>query len=300
MTDYNARHKATKYVEGFMPDLLSSEDEEGMPKYDILMSLGESEDDWKNTVYQNNRTLNVFKGEPTTGTNEFNPFKFNTKGINWDITYTFKGIRNNKAPNGKYGSVISNDRLYYILVNAFNGGVDFVQQYLSVCAPARLEKEIREVVDPVIEALKENVLSVQQADEMLEQAVKDEALLREADKHRTKKGGYDMRYKSSKGAVEARQRLDAFLEMMESGNFTITDQKTKKKKNWKQEGERVAELLRNDFIQCMMIGEVPLSSGVLSEKTHKERVRVGLPAEPMFFATGHFAKSINFKVRVKT
>lgn len=164
-------HIPTSSTKEIMPEILSREGEDGLPKYEILhMGRG-----WQNRQYENTETGNVFWGEPATGDNPYAPFGFKTKDLKWNITYQFVGIRDNifgvsdRGEPLKYGADgMTLDRLYYILVNAFNGGEDFVQAYLNEVAPYTVGDEVKRVVAPALKSYKEYVTGQKALKEELE------------------------------------------------------------------------------------------------------------------------------------
>lgn len=345
MTDEHKKgHVPTEYVKGFMPDLLNNstyETEDGriQKKYKMILSMGRG---WQEKQWQNRSTYNVFKGEPETGDFPENlpgleDSAFELKGLKWDITYNFLGNRDNYfgtriTANGKveditYGEAdMSMDRLYYILVNAFNGGQDFVQFYLSSCMPYRIGEQVRDVVEPALEAYKEYVDGVfRPLDEATERSAEAEArieayrdVLYQIDEARTKSGKIrkNARYHGDierwrgkalseleekaernlqnayKARLNANTRRLKFTNDLSSGKIRI------KGKTWETESERLSDILRDDFVECMKTGIVPLCYTSLSSSTVVARLKAGLPPSPRFFASGQFARSINFMVRV--
>ena len=287
MTKRKKGHQSTPSTDSDMPFILLDNDEEGLPKYSVL-KLGRS---WKQTLWQNNNTGNIFFGEPSDNPEQKKelpsvPYSFETnRGLKWDITYSFNNTRRNRMNNGKhYGSVIKNDRLYYILVNAFNGGVDFVQHYLNDIAPHTVGNEVKGLIEPALDLYEEYVM--QEEERQLDEAVEAENIVNTEGLHYTKSGELDKRYRSTK----AKNKLDAFLNALENGSIKVNG------KSWEEEGELVAWLLREDFIKCMMSGQVV--AGGLTERTKEQRIRAGLPADPRFFASGQFTESIEFNVRI--
>lgn len=303
----NYRHESSGTTNKIMRRILSGENEDGTKKYNILLPLGRS---WKDKTYMNATTGNTFKGEPSgIVTSEAMPF---TEGrLNWGITYTFTGYRNNVFVNKKgkltrYGaSNMSMNRLFYILVNKFNYGVDFVQKYLDEVAPSHLGKQIKEVVEPAVKAFEDRVLKQKQIiSEREAEAVGDKEIILLASTHRTKKGGIDRRYVYKKDGIstgrkladvytEAEERLKSFYNDLENGRLRI------KGKRWNKEGERLASLLKADFVSSMNSGEVPLAKAFLAESTKKTRLALGFDDTTVFSASSQFVKSIQFKVRIK-
>lgn len=303
----NYRHESSGTTNKIMRQILSRENEDGTKKYNVLLSLGRS---WKDKTYMNADTGNTFKGEPSgIVTSEAMPF---TKGrLKWGITYTFTGYRNNVFvnKNGKltrYGaSNMSMDRLFYVLVNKFNYGIDFVQKYLDEVAPAHLGNQIKEVIEPALTAFEDRVLKQKAVVRDREkQAKADENIVAFASMHRTKKGGIDRRYVYKKDGIstgrkladvytEAESRLASFYNDLESGKFRI------KGKRWNREGERLASLLKADFVSSMNSGVVPLAKIFLAESTREKRLALGFDDTTVFSASSQFVKSIEFKVRIK-
>lgn len=340
-------HISTKETKALMPEILTStyEDEdtgEILPTYTVLQ-MGKN---WQQRQYQNNKTHNVFWGEPDTGS--VPPFVagFESEGLKWNITYSFKGIRNNifgYSIDGEpivYGADnMTMDRLYYILVNAFNDGVDFVQTYLNDCAPFRLGDELKRVINPALEKYKSYVSGKEEEirkQEILKSDIKKEEKKYESDlrcieeyeniidegkKHLTKSSGYteinkNIKYKGNnkryaglklweavkkartalKRAVTSKfkrsQKLEKFYSDLGSGKIKIRG------KTWNTESERISEILRSDFINCLESGIITLSNRIVSENTKKQRIKAGLPPDPKFFASGQFAESIDFSVRI--
>lgn len=301
MTD--SGHIPAKETRKEMPEILKGRNKEGNKKYDILLSLGRG---WQNKKYENVDSGNAFWGEPRTGSITPFVFGFSDQDLKWGITYSFSGMRDsvftsNKGRQVTYGaSGMNMDRLYYILVNAFNHGEDFVQKYLNDVAPVHLGSEIKKVIEPALEEFRNKVLQqTEMNEERLNEAVEAEDIINQAESHIAKTTGeIDRRYRYggkrlSDIVTSARERLAKFYEDLDSGKFRI------KGKTWKSESERVAELLRKDFANSMNNGEVPLAKTFLSEKTKKLRRRLGLNDSAIFSASSQFVKSIEFKVRIK-
>ena len=304
----NYRHESSGTTNKIMRRILSGENEDGTKKYNILLSLGRS---WKDKTYMNANTGNTFKGEPSgIVTSEAMPF---TEGrLKWGITYTFTGYRDNVFVNkqgqaARYGAGNrSMDRLFYILVNKFNSGVDFVQKYLDEVAPSHLGNQIKEVVEPAVKAFEDRVLKQKEIiSERERQAKADKDIVDFASSvRRNKKGELDSRFVYRIGGIstgqkiadiyeDAEKRLESFYKDLESGKLRI------KGKRWNKEGERLASLLKADFVSSMNSGEVPLAKTFLAESTKKTRLALGFDDTTVFSASSQFVKSIQFKVRIK-
>lgn len=304
----NYRHESSGTTNKIMRRILSGENEDGTKKYNILLSLGRS---WKDKTYMNANTGNTFKGEPSgIVTSEAMPF---TEGrLKWGITYTFTGYRDNvfvnkKGKAARYGAGnMSMDRLFYILVNKFNYGVDFVQKYLDEVAPSHLGNQIKEVVEPAVKAFEDRVLKQKEIiSERERQAKADKDIVDFASSvRRNKKGELDSRFVYRIGGIstgqkiadiyeDAEKRLESFYKDLESGKLRI------KGKRWNKEGERLASLLKADFVSSMNSGEVPLAKTFLAESTKKTRLALGFDDTTVFSASSQFVKSIQFKVRIK-
>lgn len=290
-------HKVTSQTRKEMSSILSNK-----RKYDILLSLGRG---WQNKQFTNKRTDSVFYGEPRN--ESLTPFvsAFSYDSIEWGITYSFSGERDNMFTDNKgkavaYGEAnMSMDRLYYILVNTFNGGEDFIQKYLNEVAPVRLEEQIKGIIEPAIALFNERVIKQEEKiTKELEEARKAEEIVSIADKHITKKGMVHKSYRYEGKRVydiidSARERLDTFFSDIESGKLKV------KGKSWTRESETVAELLRTDFVESMNTGLVPLNKKTLSEETMKLRRSLGFTGNTIFVASSSFVQSIIFKVRIK-
>ena len=272
-------HNATYSTAKFLKNLLSDDEH-----YTVL-EMGRS---WKQRQYRNNFTDNEFYGEPKRMALPTVPYSFETKdGIKWDISYTFNGIRNNTVNGRKYGSIIEMDRLYYILVNTFNNGEDFVQKYLLDIAPTLLGDDIKKVIEPTVSKIADSLCfkSQAEADKALEKAVKAEEKL--------KKMNYDFKTPIKKGrkGYSAQKTFNAFTSALDSNKIKIDENL------WEEESEKVSELLRTGFELAMYSGASVVNK-FPSNSTQIKRLYAGLEDFPMFFATGQFAKSIDFNVRI--
>lgn len=302
------RHESSGITNKTMSRILNSLNEDGTKKYNVLLSLGRS---WKDKTYMNADTGNTFKGEPS-GVVTAEALPFSNGRFRWGITYTFTGYRRNVFvdKNGKlsrYGEGnMSMDRLFYILVNKFNYGEDFVQKYLDEVAPHHLGNQIKEVVEPAIEAFDKRVLRQKAAVRKRErQAEADRDIIDFASTvRRNKKGGIDRRYVYKRDGIstgrkladvyaEAEARLASFYDDLENGKFRIRG------KSWKAEGERLASLLKADFVSSMNTGIVPLAKAFLADSTRERRLALGFDGTTVFSASSQFVRSIQFKVRIK-
>ena len=294
-----------------MPAILSSESDDGLPKYTVI-GMGRN---WKKLTYINNDTGNEFKGEPETGIDQ--PFieGFEDEGMLWDIAYSFKGqhepveIVDMNGKLHKYGTDVNNDRLYYILVNAFNGGIDFVAEYLRSVMPYTVGEEIRSVIRPALDKYKEYVVrkdkeyseevsrqrhNITRRKDYREQKALFDENIEEANQNIAKTTGtFDKRTVAGKKVWTAMQKMQSFLSALDNIYFKVRG------KTWENESEEVSEILRKDFVASMQSGTVPLESPLLSDRTVAIKTKMVGFAYPKFVASSNFVNSIEFRVRIK-
>lgn len=265
------KHNATYTTNRSMPSILRN------GGYAVL-NMGRG---WKNNrQFENLQTGNTFYGEPESFNDTTHVYGYDN--LAWDIVYSFKGRRHNN-----YGeNNLPMDRLYYILVNKCNEGVDFIAYYLRNVAPALLEDEIRGTIEPVIAAYQEEVLdNAIRAEEIIAENIA------EANTNIAKSTGtFKKSTRAGRKIVKAQVVLDDFLAEMNSPYLKGMD--------WEEVSEDLANKLRLNFISAMQTGQVPLTKDTLSNATTQKRIRLGLPPNPRFVATGDFVNSIDFKIRI--
>lgn len=184
--------------------------------------------------------------------------------FDWQITYRFPStIRDNRAPLGFYGAKnMSFRRLYLILCELFNSGKFFIDDYFETVYPYTIKDD----VDYTLEGLKEEIL------EMAELEFEDAVV--------TKAGTFDKRYKSNKGMLSRLSRFEVMAREWEA-NYASS----------------LADRIKEDIIESMATGQLQLENNIFTDNTTKaRRKKVGLPAEPAFYATGQLINSIELFV----
>lgn len=205
-------------------------------------------------------------------TNERGRWKRKKESINfsddfdWQITYRFPStVRNNRAPNGTYGSPnMTFRRLYLLLCERFNGGRFFVDDYFETVYPYTIKDEI----DYTLEGLKREII------DMAELEFEDAVI--------TKSGTFDRRYKSSRGMNARLSRFEAMAREWEASY-----------------ADSLASRIKEDIIESMATGQLQLENNIFTYNSTKERRKaVGLPEEPAFYATGQLINSIELFVNI--
>lgn len=185
--------------------------------------------------------------------------------FDWQITYTFPAtLRNPKTAQGSYGGKhVTFRRLYLILCEHFNGGKYFIDDYFDTVYPHTVKPEVDELLSDV----KGELLDF--AGDELEGAIA------------TKAGTFDKRYKANRGMLAKLRRYESFA------------------KAWEEiKGIEVADIIKQDIINCMMSGQLQLECVTHgnSPETKRRRVKAGLSSEPVFFATAQLIESIQLYV----
>lgn len=185
--------------------------------------------------------------------------------FDWQITYSFPNtLRNPKTSAGVYGGKhVTFRRLYLILCEHFNGGRFFIDDYFNDVYPHTVKPE----VDLQLDKIKNTLLEY--ADVTFEGAVA------------TKSGDFDRRYKANRGMRAKKKRYEAFAQAWEESY-----------------GSYLASIIKDDIINCLMSGQIPLQFVGNATSTKKARIRAGLSAEPRFFATAQLIESIQLYVKI--
>jgi len=205
--------------------------------------------------------------ERGTWKNKSEPINF-SKDFDWQITYSFPAIiRDNSTPNGStYGAPhMTYRRLYLILCERFNGGDYFIDDYFDTIYPHTVKAE----VDKELNKIKEDLLDV--AGYMLEGAVA------------TSKGKLDARRKINRGMKAKIREYESFA------------------REWEEsEGERLADLIKDDIIRSMETGELQAKciSHINDIDTTRERIKQGLDPYPVFVATKRLIEHIQLFVKI--
>lgn len=189
--------------------------------------------------------------------------------FDWQITYSFpNAVRNNRAPNGSkytYGAdAMSFRRLYLILCEKFNGGNYFIDDYFDTVYPHTIKPEI----DANLVATKERLL--ESVNVLMEGAVS------------TKKGALDRRYTVvNRGKQEKLEQYEYFAANVEE-----------------RMGEYLASRIKDDIINCLATGQIPLLYTDISAKTQAERKKVGITSKARFYATAQLIESLQLYVKI--
>lgn len=217
-----------------------------------------------------------FRGSPKRGTPE-NPERgewVKKKGkekldfsddFNWQITYSFPSrLHNNITSSGKgYGGAkVTLRRLYLILCERFNKGEYFIDTYFHKVYPYTVKSE----VDAKLQVVKKDLTAY--AEELLEGAVA------------TKEGKLDKRLKVNKEFFDKLRDYATFKEEWENN-----------------EGNEIAYLIKEDIKRAVANGEVPLHH-VNTAETKRLRIKAGLFADPVFYATGDLVDNIQLYVNI--
>jgi hypothetical protein len=371
MTGHKTASSVSKFMSNFLNNSLSASlEKEGEKRY-IVLEAGKN---WKDTFYQNNAYKNIFRGEPGSTPTPFFQTLGNDFGYDWDVSYHFKGKHTPAVYETRDGNLrtwgsahLSNERLYYILVNAYAGGQDFVDFYLHNVMPHTVGNEIEDKVGFAIKSWEETVQDSKNALESWKRQVRERkkdlpnaieemkskihdygtnsehrkklnAQIKEVRQdvkklesfvdfrkaRLSKSGKLDKRFKGVASLLKAQSIL---FELVEERQTLIKETRTwqknlkdfenrlqglstlpskphcykRKDKNWTKEGEEVAEILRNDFIRCMINGQVtPLMGIHNTENTQRKKERYFGIANPIaFVCSDNFVRSIKFDVRIK-
>lgn len=191
---------------------------------------------------------------------------FGGDDFSWQITYKFPDtLRDNVTSAGKKygGNTVTYRRLYLILCEHFNDGEFFVDEYFNSVYPDTLKPE----VDARLDDIKSDLIA--SAEEELSDAVV------------TKEGTFDKRYKVNRGMSE---RLNAWESFAADWEDT--------------EGEEIAALIKEDIIDSLMTGRIPLNH-INADSTKIKRYRAGLSDEPEFFAMGELIEHIQLFVKIR-
>lgn len=181
----------------------------------------------------------------------------------WQVTYKFSSrIRPNKF-RAQYGSKnMSFRRLYVILCERFNGGNYFIDDYFNKVYPFNGMKEKADLILTEIQ-----LSAVNEFDDILSDAVF------------TKAGNLDKRYKKKLQEILLKQQS------VESLVDTV--------------GARLAREIKDDIINCLATGQIPLMNSALAESTREARIKAGLPSDPKFFASSSFINDISIYCRLE-
>lgn len=190
-----------------------------------------------------------------------------TSEFDWQITYSFPDtLRNPRTLSGKFygGIAVTFRRLYLILCQGYNKGRFFIDDYFETVYPYT----VKPVVDDKLLVIKDDLLSF--AEDEMEGAVA------------TKEGNFDKRYKINRGMKAKLKRYESFA------------------KEWEDsEGMDVAAIIKEDIIDCLMSGQIPLAYKDTVD-TQLKRQSVGLSMEPRFFATAQLIESLQLYVKLRS
>lgn len=183
-----------------------------------------------------------------------------SESFDWQVTYKFPASRRvNRTLRGAYGQDnMTFRRLYEILVG-LNGGVSFIDDYLVNVLPY---SDVGQELDSYLQDIKE-------AEDRKFTEMYDEAPRRKRD------GGIYKRWVPKLYALKA-----------------ATDETVRSR------GAEIARRIKEDLIEALHDGRVPLSPQVNTAETVRRRERAGLPAAPRFYATGQLIRSITVYCRL--
>lgn len=193
------------------------------------------------------------------------------------IDYTFyAGTRKNRFGKITYGSAVTFDFLYELLIQQ-NNGISFIDEYLDKYYRYSFAKE---EVDKLLKPLSEEILSLVDSTE--------EAVL---NLKQTKSGLLDKRQKGKilnvlSNIDEIKKRIDNITDNIDS----IIP---------KSSQEKIAQTIKEDIKMAIKTGKIGLVNPVLKPETIKRRVKAGLPPFPKFYASGQFVDHIKIIVQLK-
>ena len=194
-------------------------------------------------------------------------FMFTDEDFDFQITYKFRsGIRRVMFNGVKYGATpMTFRRLYEILCQRFNGGEYFIEQYFESVYPYN---GMKDYVDEKLKEVKEELIDV------AESAIGNVRL--KAD------GSLDLRYKDNKGLKTRIKDYEKFARAWEN-----------------DVGKELATLIKDDIINSLMVGIIPLNKKGLSAKTQEIRRKAGLDS-PMsvFYASGQLIENMLLYIRL--
>jgi hypothetical protein len=192
----------------------------------------------------------------------------------FQITYNFsRAVRRNTFPlrntsphqpkaTGEYGaSGWSYRMLYEFLCEAYNGGYPFVDTYFGQVFKTRaVYIELKRIYDTIQEDINAEQLTI-----FMSLPLKND-------------GTPDMRYAVSKRYKDFKVWQDPIV---------------------KQDCKRLAGAVRDDIVDCLSTGRIPLRKASVSKKTKEAREKlVGLDPEQFFFASGQLIRHLNIYVEV--
>lgn len=176
------------------------------------------------------------------------------------VTYIW--AKSGATREGTYGADnMTFRRLYEILCQRFNGGRYFIDDYFNESEwflgdNYSVKEQISDVLDQVQEKM-------QEYDDLAGRWVP-----------RNKSGTPDMRYKRSKEYVAGLEHLES--EAIEEG---LQD---------------LSQRIKEDIVQRLMLGEIPLQNPQLSDSTIAQKQAAGFPfPDSKFYATGQLINSIS-------
>lgn len=176
----------------------------------------------------------------------------------YQVTYYFPSIkRNNKVGKGTYGSKQMTFRvLYDFLCTNFNGGRRFIDEYFLTVFEQRMKPAYDKAIADLKAELKEELIN------------------------------------SNGGMLEnISQRLSK-----KRRNKKLSEYKAWANPRITQTLNSLARKTKNDIITCLRTGKISLVKEGLSARTIARRMKLGLPTNSIFYATGRLIKSIKVTV----
>lgn len=189
-----------------------------------------------------------------------------SQDFDWQITYSFPNTLRDPMFSGKRygGSTVTFRRLYLILCEHFNGGEFFIDTYFNEVYPASY---VKNVVDKSLDKIKSDLL--------------DYASSEFEGTKITKSGKFDKRYKVNRGAKARLKRYESFA------------------KEWEDyEGEKLADLIKEDIIASLESGVIPLN---FRDEANTKRARkyADIPETPTLYATTQLINSLQLFVTIR-
>ena len=190
------------------------------------------------------------------------------KDFDWQITYkfssnvrqTFFGMLSKNGNPIHYGERGMTFRRLYSLLCAFNGGVSFIDDYLQNVLP----------YTSVGVELQDYLLSIKQ------NAEQEWTILNLNSPHLKKSG---RPYKRS---------MPKFTQLKAVTNETV-----------QEAGRYLAVRIKEDLVNALRDGRVPLTQNLVASSTAQKRQRAGLNGQPRFYASAQFINNITIFCRLE-
>lgn len=218
----------------------------------------------------------------------------------WQITYKFTSeVRGVPAGYGAKG--MSFRRLYVILCEAYNNGIYFIEDYFDNVYPYTMKKEVDSFLDLLKFELEqeyaERATAVTTTEEDYGEVVSEIEEVKENEPERVRKDKeLDMRFTANKELlIKKIYEESKYFEAKEK----LSDFETFKKQSVSAEGNKLADLIKEDIKDCLRSGRIPLHPSLLSTHTMDRRARANLPEVPKFYASGQLIDNIMVFLRLE-